>query len=272
MEITITKEEFDAAVPAFRTPTKDIYNKMQTELDTVRREWEDAIADDVQISEKLIDKIKQAVAIRAAYLAVPHLDLVLTATGFGVVSNTNTAPASRERVNSLREQLRQEASYREDTCVENLVEKSALRSPAATVDSLLWSAKLFRKYGILAEDKKPVYREEKEGLSLKLFHAEEKVKELISPELYEALTAEEWNGTKQSSTRTLCTEIARRVMASFIYRGANYAGPKALTRELLNFVRDNITEFPEYANSRTAAAQNYQRYENKKEDTCFFFG
>lgn len=35
--------------------------------------------------------------------AIPSLDLILTPNGFGVVSNSNVAPASKERVNRLLE-------------------------------------------------------------------------------------------------------------------------------------------------------------------------
>ena len=34
-------------------------------------------------------------------IAIPSLDLVLTTNGFGIVSNQNVVPASRERVDAL---------------------------------------------------------------------------------------------------------------------------------------------------------------------------
>lgn len=46
------------------------------------------------------------ISLYAFERAVPHLDLVLTPTGFGIVSNNTLSPASRERVQSLRDNLR----------------------------------------------------------------------------------------------------------------------------------------------------------------------
>ena len=47
----------------------------------------------------------QAVVYEAFRRAVPHLDIILTPNGFGIVSNTNIAPASKERINRLLDAL-----------------------------------------------------------------------------------------------------------------------------------------------------------------------
>ena len=57
------------------------------------------------------------IASEALRRAIPSLDLVLTPNGFGVVSNQNIAPASKERVDRLIGSL---ADYR-DECIGNLL-------------------------------------------------------------------------------------------------------------------------------------------------------
>ena len=57
------------------------------------------------------------IATEALRRAIPSLDLVLTPNGFGVVSNQNIAPASKERVDRLIGSL---ADYR-DECIANLL-------------------------------------------------------------------------------------------------------------------------------------------------------
>ena len=57
------------------------------------------------------------IASEALRRAIPSLDLVLTPNGFGVVSNQNIAPASKERVDRLIASL---ADYRDD-CIGNLL-------------------------------------------------------------------------------------------------------------------------------------------------------
>lgn len=49
----------------------------------------------------LLGMCREVVAYQALMDAVPTLDLVLTPNGFGVVSNSNVAPASKERVERL---------------------------------------------------------------------------------------------------------------------------------------------------------------------------
>lgn len=51
----------------------------------------------------LISKIKPALGCLAILESVPFLDLVATNNGFAIISNTNIAPASRERVQALRD-------------------------------------------------------------------------------------------------------------------------------------------------------------------------
>ena len=52
-------------------------------------------------NNKLLHYARMAVVAETMLHAVPRLDLVLTPNGFGVVSNTNIAPASKERVERL---------------------------------------------------------------------------------------------------------------------------------------------------------------------------
>ena len=59
------------------------------------------ISDQVTISGEPRNLIKQLVTYHACFLAIPSLDLVLTPNGFGIVNNSNIAPASKERVERL---------------------------------------------------------------------------------------------------------------------------------------------------------------------------
>lgn len=67
----------------------------------VGEEIDDIIAED----GTLYSHIAFAVVADALYKAVPSLDLVLTPNGFGVISTSNVAPASKERVERLRQTL-----------------------------------------------------------------------------------------------------------------------------------------------------------------------
>lgn len=67
------------------------------------------------------------VAAYALELALPALDLVLTPNGFGIVSNSNIAPASRERVERLRQSLTSIRCNRLTALMERLRDNTAWR-------------------------------------------------------------------------------------------------------------------------------------------------
>ena len=58
-----------------------------------------------QPSDEILMKLKvtmaRIVAFDAFRNAIPHLDLILTPNGFGIVNNSSIAPASKERVERL---------------------------------------------------------------------------------------------------------------------------------------------------------------------------
>ena len=68
---------------------------------------EDTLAEIVALDDMNVVKMlaSQIVVSDAVRCAVPSLDLVLTPNGFGIVSNTNVAPASKERVERLMASL-----------------------------------------------------------------------------------------------------------------------------------------------------------------------
>lgn len=68
--------------------------------DSVR--WlESLVTGDVQLPPELEEMAVRAVILRAVIHAVPALDLVVTPTGFGVVSADGLVPASKERIERL---------------------------------------------------------------------------------------------------------------------------------------------------------------------------
>ena len=105
MEIIIERTDFERAVPAFRSPTPEVWNKVQRYVEGCTANWQALITTDATLPDHVAGYLTTAICLRAAYDAVPQMDLVLTPTGFGIVSNQNTAPASRERVDALRLQL-----------------------------------------------------------------------------------------------------------------------------------------------------------------------
>ena len=101
----ITKQKFDAVVPAFRDATDSVYRKMVPQLEL----YESRTAEFAPY-EKLNELRERYICLAAALNAVRSLDLVLTGSGFGVISTAEKTPASQARVDALQRQLYQEGS------------------------------------------------------------------------------------------------------------------------------------------------------------------
>lgn len=114
MEITITKSDFEQALPVGAAANDSVYESVKPAIGRQLAFSNDAllgVAGMTYLEEKgedstLMKWYKQLVCLSAFLSVLRQLDLVLTPTGFGVVSNDNLAPASKQRVDALEGQLR----------------------------------------------------------------------------------------------------------------------------------------------------------------------
>lgn len=72
---------------------------MGTDIEQQLEKREDA-------DRKLLTLCQRIIAIDAFISCIPELDLILTDSGFGVVSNQDIAPASKERIKNLTDSLK----------------------------------------------------------------------------------------------------------------------------------------------------------------------
>ena len=112
MNLEITKSDFEKAVPAAREPKGKIFEVMEDAImakveqigDSLLGEPGIAAVEDSEntLHDYLRSAVKRLACVSAFLEEMRGLDLVLTATGFGVVSTQDTAPASKMRVDSPR--------------------------------------------------------------------------------------------------------------------------------------------------------------------------
>lgn len=203
----------------------------------------------------------------AAYLdALPHLDLVLTPTGFGVVNNQNVAPASVDRVNNLREQLRRAKSEAMDDIIDSLRHCEGWYDSSEgsqAVRTLFWSARHMALLGVSEPTRDDLIASMPE-----IMEAHTLLASTISPEQTDDLVRIEATASG--------TEVERRAIRyARDYMVARIKGHRSVgtARDiLLTYINDNLDKFPTYRDSSTYKAQHYKPYENKKDDPCFFFG
>lgn len=275
MEIIIKRENFERAVPAFRSPTPEVWNKVQRYVEGCTANWQAIITTEATLPDHVAATLATAICLRAAYDAVPQMDLVLTPTGFGIVSNQNTAPASRERVDALRLQLRRDACQLEDNVLSHLAATGMMTLRRSRANSLLWTPSLCTLYGIRTPEGGEVLREEFDAMATALHAASARVVDVISPELYAALVTRQYAADADLTPDTTPTAygeallMARQLMAAHVMHGRGIADH---TRHLINYIEAHADQLDEYRLSPTYQARHTTQYENKQTDPSFFFG
>ena len=209
------------------------------------------------------------IASEALRRAIPSLDLVLSPNGFGVVSNQNVAPASKERVDRLIGSL---ADYRDD-CIANLL--PAIVGASQWLNSKqfeFFAASLFPnfdKFNSLdamdyAVDKWQKYLELRE----KAIDIENSIaEEFISPQLLETLRKNCISDMLELSQMHVCEAVQYEVLRVLVDKPIRTN--KMLS--VVNFIRNNPEAFPEWHASETAKLFAPPIFTNLKTNKGYWF-
>ena len=213
-----------------------------------------------------------AVVVHEAFMrAVPSLDLVLTPNGFGIVSNQNVAPASRDRVARLIASL--ETSR--DNAIEQLI-AYLLRSEEWYQSAIRqwFTATMFPNIDLanlcgFTEHRWANYL----GLRSKAIDIEQRIaEEFVSPEqlavFREEVFSTRWDFTLTERCHTQIIERLRSVILNVLQ--GNLLNIQSL-RDIVDFMRKHEEHFPEFAASDTAKLFTPPIFENKKESSGYFF-
>jgi hypothetical protein len=214
--------------------------------------------------------VQTAVCLKAYETAIPFLDLVQTPNGFGVVNNTNQAPASRERVERLLDSVARRLTTVPDSVINQIradgdllpVWKTSTASVSRAEIVFLTAAELRNFSG----NKQADYHDLEASHPLILgFQAE--VAKHISAGCLETLLLKRCLGTLSSRE-----ERAFRAIQTVIGLKMQSRPDYPLIEGLINYMISFPEEFPEYINSPEYRVKVSPKYENKKEHSTFFFG
>lgn len=214
-----------------------------------------------------VEPVKRYICLFAYDRAIPSLDLVLTPTGFGVVSNQNVAPASADRVERLRRSVKKDLDNALDCLLDALRSVESWRDTVVAkryFSSLIWRGSMAKNFGYPNEGRTKLLE-----ISADIAEFERRLIHLISPELH----AELIDGVRRNSA-TPQQLVIIQLCEKFIY--SCYTRRKSdviAARNSLLLCLDQLIEFfPTYRASSSYTANHYEPYENKKDDTCYFFG
>lgn len=207
--------------------------------------------------------------------AVPSLDLILTPNGFGIVSNSNVAPASKERVYRLIDSLEAER----DNAIRLLL--SSLPGEPSWMTSTqceYFSATMFPNLDIcdylgVAHQQWKKYQE----VRATLLEIEQHIAtQFLGQELLDIFRKE---AMSPSSTSSLMKTVIRSLQAAEVQMLKATLSPTAPSAcipptalvSIVNCIRTHPTEFPQWHVSPIADLYKPDTYENKKNDKGYWF-
>ena len=198
--------------------------------------------------------------------AIPSLDLVLTPNGFGVVSNQNVAPASKERVDRLIGSL---ADYL-DECIANLLPALVGASQWLTSSQAsFFGETLFPDLAITDQVKGTGSKWER-YLSLRhqILDIEASLaEEFFSPELMERLRNEVLRKTHTADLARVINAIRGQVVD--LLNGGTIRMRDMI--DVVNHIRCNPDLFPEWHDSETAKLFSPPIFTNLKTNKGYWF-
>lgn len=277
MIIIQNSEQFRAVVPSSVSADDDTFTGLSDFFDTAEQWLSDTFSGQPLLeavaseSDTKIRRIFQRIIIAKAMITgSPSMDLVMTPNGFAVTSNQNLAPASKERVERLIDSLKQTSDLALEQAFilicsnENYF--SLFRSGSTfemLTRSLIWAPSFLRAYAGYAfaswgtlSDLRPVIDD-----------CERRISCFISPEYYSELIEYRRSRTKDPDNENALQFIYQIVGAS-LKKIPDYP----YIELLLNLLNRNPKKYPTYINSDTYKLKIFDRYENKKEDSAYFFG
>lgn len=199
--------------------------------------------------------------------AVPSLDLVLTPNGFGIVSNTNVVPASKERIVRLVDTLE---STRDDAISSLLPYLDKLDSWANTEQQERFKATLFPLPSMIV----------KLGYSTKIWQSylsvlnqlaiveTEIAEQWLSPEYMQLLRSYGLNESEAPAPDRRILDGVRRAVLSAV---KNSRLPVPLLDSLVNYIIGHPEEYQVWHESDTAKLFNPPVFVNKKESHGYFW-
>ncbi len=274
----ITKEVFEAHVPAAKMPERNtsVYDRMKDKISTsyeyvvnevVSREFERLLDTD----EKLAKKTVRFICLSAFAMNARSLDLVLTATGFGVVSTDSTAPASRARVDALIDEIRVDALRAKDDIVQMMIRIEGWSETAAarhSIPRLFYRPEYLERYS-----SRQLTSENWQNAVDVSYDCEPLFIKAVGSEYAQELLEKTRKGALTNADIIIVEKYLVWVGGGIRTTGD---GPFLVRLgmqydEIVRQLEDYPESYPTYLSSKLYAKRHGKRFENKKEDPSFFF-
>lgn len=275
--MTINKEDFEKALPVGVSAHDEVFEAVSPECALQEELYNMSLLGDegVKIITEagddsfIVSQYKRLVCISAFLAVFRQLDLVLTPTGFGVVSNENVSPASKQRVDALEGQLRTVQ------CKALAVLVNLLRSESwgKSQQALNCIRHLYTGYSFFSNAKSAaVTYQDWQNIQPAIEDADEFLRTRISDELMDDLLEIFRHGKEGGSLQTAKLVSMIQTFTDVWSRKGVDAARQPVFRRLMRIVEDNPEDFELYFNSNAYKRNHHETFQNTKDSTAFVFG
>ena len=265
----IDKKIFESVALSATSATAHVFDMLQPHLEVTEQNLKSELFGLFDYTSVVgLESIAiRMVCLRTYYEQIPHLDLVLTPTGFGVVSNENVVPASADRVKELRKQVKAAYDDAYDDAILAMLGTDWVKSVSGRIhtNSLYNTAHDLRSYACCPY----AHRSDLLERLVQIAEAEEYIRRTISSEFFEALL-EGVRSKKMSITYSMLVHELKLAVAGWLHGNTNVLRMKLAN--IVNQMEKHIDDYPEYKNSEAYKVKHFERYQNGKDDTTYFFG
>lgn len=274
--ITISKEEFEQILNVATSSQMQVYEKVEPVINEAlsRCEWEllgdvgaSALDAAAAAGSRLVATARRYVCMDALLSVLRQLDLVLTPTGFGVVANNTTAPASRERVDALRDELwlsRERSRGELLTLLCSVEGWGTTRQAKRQVRTVFWDIRLLESYANRATT-----QQEWAEMTTTAALVDTDLRRLLGnaqmDEIMEAVR------TGKTETSTPYADVVLLMQAITFLRAWHSPAERERVRRLLETVEYNAETFATYMNSNEYKVNHYERFQNRQDSPGFCF-
>lgn len=274
MELEITKVDFEKAVPAAQEPTGSVFDVIEDAIKYELANLESQVLGDIGAraveggaDTVLVQTVKRLACVRAFMHEMRSLDLVLTPTGFGVVSTNDTAPASKQRVDALDGQLRRQERLLLGTLLDRLFRVSGWNQQpqrAWNVRTLFFNIQQLEQWAGINHPKPEDWDAAIPAILVADAFLRKHLGNAYMDELIDQLTS-----------HSLSSQNIHIVILCQQYIGAWIAQNLRLKEEtymrMINRMEADLSQYPTYADGEGYRLNHFKPYENHAEDSAFHF-
>ena len=269
----ITKSEFEAILSVATSSHVEVYEKVEPHFAASYDECKADVLGDVGTSaaegennEKLTVAVKRWVAIHAFLAVFRQLDLVLTPTGFGVVSSNQMAPASKQRVDALIGHLRDSILIARGQLLAELCHVSRWGTTTQALENI---NNLFFDFRMLQKMQGPAASHlEWQAAQRLIGEADEHLRLKLSSQYMDALLEHVRCGTVTADDNPVIFQC-RHIINLWI--AGDQEAVKLKMRRLLNMLDSDLEKYSIYA-KHGYPVNHHENFKNTPDAPAYIFG